>query len=100
MAEKGEKRNPVTHRTPSQTKRHRETYQSTPKQKAIATRRKQLRREAEREGIVRKGDGKDLSHVRAISKGGGDSMKNIRVQSRSKNRGHGMTKGSKPNKGR
>lgn len=97
MAEGGQKRDPVTHRTPGQTKRHRETYQSTPEQREISRRRKRLRYKAEKAGLVHRNDGKDLAHKKAISAGGGDSLKNVTVQSRHKNRGHGMTDGAKAN---
>jgi hypothetical protein len=40
-----------------------------------------------REGAVKKGDGKDVGHKRALENGGGNSRENLEVQSRQKNRG-------------
>lgn len=95
-----EKRSPTSHRTPSQIREHSRTYQARPEQVENRVKRNAARREAERKGEVHKGDGKDVDHVRPLSKGGSNSDSNTRVVSRSTNRGHGMTKGSKPNKGK
>lgn len=97
MAEGGEKRNPSTHRTASQTRRHRREYQQTPEQQEIARRRGNLRYKAEKAGLVRPHDGKDVAHKKAIASGGGDSLSNVKVQPAGKNRGHGMTDGRKAN---
>jgi hypothetical protein len=35
-----------------------------------------------------------------MSRGGTNKASNLAIQSKKKNRGHGMTRGSKPNKGR
>ncbi len=48
--------------------------------------RKRLRRAMEKEGRVHKGDGKDVDHKVALSKGGSNSTKNARVTSASANR--------------
>lgn len=45
------------------------------------------RREAIKDGAVRKGDGKDVDHKRPLDKGGTNDKDNLRVQDRSKNRG-------------
>jgi hypothetical protein len=44
------------------------------------------RRMMEKEGKVRKGDGKDVDHKRPLSKGGTTTKNNLRVTSRSSNR--------------
>jgi len=44
------------------------------------------RRMMEKEGKVRKGDGKDVDHKRPLSKGGTTTRSNLRVKSRSANR--------------
>ena len=44
------------------------------------------RRKLEKDGRVRKGDGKDVDHKRALSKGGTNSLRNLRVVSRHMNR--------------
>jgi len=92
-----EKRDPSTHRTPSQTRRHRKEYQQTPEQMAIARKRAKLRYDAEKKGLVHEGDGKDLAHKKAVVNGGSFSLSNVKVQDASKNRGHGMTDGAKAN---
>ena len=48
--------------------------------------RMRLRRLAEKKGMVKKHDGKDLSHKVALSKGGSNTLKNAKVQSPSENR--------------
>lgn len=100
MAEGGEKRSKTAHRTPSQIKRHGRTYQASKTQKKRRAMRNKARAEAQREGKVRKGDGKDVDHKKPLSKGGSNSKSNRRVVSKSTNRGHGMTKGKKANKGK
>lgn len=47
------------------------------------------------EGKVRKGDGKDVDHKTPISKGGGNSRSNLRVQSKSTNRSFKRTASGK-----
>lgn len=100
MAEDGEIRSPTGHRTPGQVRRHTKTYGARPEQ-----RKKRAKRNAARAKVVaKKGKaavkGKDVGHKRPMSKGGGNSMANLKVQSVAKNRGHGMTRGRKPNQGR
>lgn len=62
-------------------------YHSKPEQKRNRAKRNNARRRLEREGRVRKGDGKDVGHKKALSKGGSNARSNLRVESRSKNRG-------------
>lgn len=54
--------------------------------------RNAARRKLMREGVVSKGDGKDVDHKVALSKGGGNGRKNLRVTSRSNNRSFKRTK--------
>jgi hypothetical protein len=61
-------------------------YQGTPEQKKNRAVRNAARREAERDGLVRKGDGKDVDHKKPLSKGGDNSKGNLRVTSKSDNR--------------
>lgn len=49
--------------------------------------RHRLRRKAVRKGIVRPKDGKDLDHVKPLSHGGPNTLSNVRVTSKSANRG-------------
>jgi hypothetical protein len=95
-----EKRSPTAHRTPSQIRAHGRTYQATEEQKTNRAARNKARAQAIADGRAKKGDGKDIDHKIPLSKGGSNAKSNTRVMSRSKNRGHGMTDGDKPNKGR
>lgn len=61
-----------------------EKFQSSPEQKKARAARNRNRRKAEKEGKVRKGDGKDIDHIDGNPKN--NSKKNLRVISRSKNR--------------
>lgn len=54
--------------------------------------RKKLRRQMEKAGKVKKGDGKDVDHKVPLSKGGSNSPKNARVTTPSANRGFPRTK--------
>jgi len=62
-------------------------FQSSPKAKKDRAARNKARREMEREGRVKKGDKKDVAHQKPLSEGGSNSKGNLKVQSRSKNRG-------------
>ena len=48
--------------------------------------RHKLRRKAVKAGLVKPKDGKDLDHVKALSKGGANTLSNARVASKSDNR--------------
>jgi hypothetical protein len=61
-------------------------FQSSEKQKEYRAARNKTRREGERTGRVSKGDGKDIDHVKPLSKGGSTAKANTRVVSRSTNR--------------
>lgn len=61
-------------------------YQGSEEQKKNRAARNAARREMEKKGLVKKGDGKDVDHRKPISKGGGNSTSNLRVQSASANR--------------
>jgi len=88
-----EKRDPSQHRTPSQIKERISGYEATPEQRKNRAKRNAARREMIEAGKARKGDGKDVDHKRPLVQGGTNSMSNLRVESRKKNRGHGLTKG-------
>lgn len=66
-------------------KREYETYHASPKQKKNRAARNAARVKMARKGKVKKGDGKDVAHVKAFDKGGtnGDGL---RVESKSTNR--------------
>ena len=62
-------------------------YGARPEQKEARARRNAARREAEREGKVHKGDGKDVDHKTPIRKGGTNADSNVRVVDKEDNRG-------------
>lgn len=45
-----------------------------------------IRREAIAEGVVKKGDGKDMAHKKAVDAGGSNKRSNVRPQDASTNR--------------
>jgi len=67
-------------------KREYEMYDGTPAVKKKRAARNKARRELEREGLVHKGDGKDVDHSKPLSKGGSTTRSNLRVKSASNNR--------------
>lgn len=87
------KRDPSTHRTPEQTRRHRATYQQRDSYKAEQrARAKNWRRDQKNGGSV--GDGKDVNHKKPMAKGGSKTASsNLERIPESKNRGHGMSPG-------
>lgn len=60
------------------------TYQGTPEQIANRSSRNKARRKLEKQGRVRKGDGKDVDHSDGNPKN--NSVGNLRVTSKSYNR--------------
>lgn len=60
-------------------------YKSRPDQIKKRVARNKARRMLEREGLVKKGDGKTVGHIKALSKGGGNHRGNLRVESASSN---------------
>lgn len=86
-------RSPTAHRTLEQTQATAKPggYQASKKRKSY---RKKLGK------LKPAGPGKDNAHGKAFSKGGGTTKANVKPQSRATNRGHGMTKGRKANRGK
>lgn len=76
-------------------KREYEEYHADEKQKKNRAKRNAARRELEKEGVVRKGDGKDVDHKRPLSKGGSNHRSNLRAVDKSKNRSFARTKNGK-----
>lgn len=81
------------------TKQNRRDYQKRPAQKKAHAARVKARRQAEKEGRVKKGDGKDVDHKKPLTNGGSNGKKNIRVTSASSNRAKGGRIGGKRSKG-
>jgi hypothetical protein len=67
-------------------KKEYERYHSTPKAKKQRARNNKARRQAEREGRVHKGDGKDVAHSKPGARG------STTIQSKSKNRSFARNK--------
>ena len=66
-------------------RREYDTYQGKPEQIKKRTMRNAARAKLMKLGKVRKGDGKDVAHVKALSKGG-SNKDGVRLESPSKNR--------------
>lgn len=79
--------------------RRMKAYNATPEEKRKRALRNKARREALREGKVRKGDEREIDHKKPLSKGGSGAKSNTRVVSRAKNRAHGMSRGGGRRKG-
>ena len=60
-------------------------YTSRPEVVKKRVEQNKARRMMEKEGLVRKGDGKDVDHKTPLSKGGKTTKENLRVVDRSKN---------------
>lgn len=86
MAEKGEKRDPKSHRTPTQIRRQAEGYNARPEQMKKRAMNNAARRELMKEGLVKKGDGKDVDHKKPLRSGGTNARSNLRVVPKSVNR--------------
>lgn len=67
-------------------KREYELYQGRPDQIKKRSERTTARRQANAAGITHKGDGKDIDHIRPLSKGGTNTRSNERVVSAGRNR--------------
>ena len=62
-------------------------YQSTPDQLKKNAERKRARRQLEKEGLVHKGDGKEVDHKKPLATGGSNARSNLRVRDADSNRG-------------
>jgi hypothetical protein len=80
-------RSPTSHRTPEQIRQHYKDYQGTPEQIAKRTKRNAARREMEKTHGKAALAGKDVDHKTPIRAGGGNAKGNLRIRSRSANRG-------------
>ena len=72
-------------KSPRPYKREYEQYHGTDEQKKKRAERTAARAKLMREGKVKKGDGNDVSHRKAIDKGG-STKDGVRVESKSSNR--------------
>lgn len=71
-------------------------FQSSTKAKKDRASRNKARREALKSGRVKKGDGREIDHKNMTPRD--NSKKNLRVLTKSKNRGHGKTAPGKKKK--
>ena len=88
----GEKRDPKTHRTPSQKRRDTAWRQKTPEGKRKKAERHKARAMMVKAGKAHKGDGKEVDHKRPLAKGGATIISNLRMKSAKSNRTHTLTK--------
>jgi hypothetical protein len=63
-----------------------EKYNSRPEQRRNRSERTIARNKAIADGTVSRGDGRDLDHIKPLSKGGGSGKSNLRAVSASSNR--------------
>jgi hypothetical protein len=61
-------------------------YDGTPEVKKKRAQRNKARRMLEREGVVHKGDGKDVDHITPLGKGGTTVRSNLRAKPAAANR--------------
>jgi 5-methylcytosine-specific restriction endonuclease McrA len=62
-------------------------YNATPENVKKRTQRNQARAKLAKAGLVSKGDGKDVDHIKPVRSGGSNARSNLRVVEKSKNRG-------------
>lgn len=72
-------------------KKEYDNYQGTPAQIHNRSLRNQARRKLASEGVVKKGDGKDVGHVKALGKGGQNVRSNLQAQTVAANRSFSRT---------
>lgn len=61
-------------------------YESSPAQRKARSERSVARVRSNKSGATKKGDGKDLDHIKPLSKGGTNAKSNLRVVSAHDNR--------------
>jgi hypothetical protein len=83
MAEKGEKRDPSSHRTPGQIKRMDRGYNHQPEQRANRVENGKARKLLG----LQVGDSRDAHHKKPLRSGGKTTRANVAPVSKSKNRG-------------
>jgi hypothetical protein len=66
---------------------YQKAYNARPEEKEKGVERRRARRQAIREGKVKIGDNKDISHKKALDNGGAHGKGNIKVEPSSSNRG-------------
>ena len=69
-----------------------ERLAESPQRKVQRSQRNQARRVLEKEGLVKKGDGKHVDHKKPLSKGGGNSRSNLGVRDGNANSSYRRTR--------
>ena len=87
FAEGGEVRSPTSHRTRRQVIRMDREYNSKPEMIRRRSENNKARAVMQKAGLDRKGDGRDVGHIKMLDHGGTTSRSNLRMQSVKKNRG-------------
>lgn len=64
-------------------------YESSKEQRHNRAERVMARRELAKEGVVHRGDGKDVDHIKPVSKGGTNTRSNLQAISAHANRAKG-----------
>jgi len=77
-------------------KRKNELYKSKQEQIEKRVQRNAARRELMQEGVVKKGDGKEVDHITPLSKGGTNKRSNLRVKTAKDNRSYARKSNHKP----
>ena len=102
MAANGEKRDPVTHRTLSQMRKHGRSVERGGEQTKLDRQKRAARNTARRKSGLKVGDPRDAAHkspLKNAKTAAGvkrlNTKGNVMKQAKSKNRGHGMSKGRK-----
>lgn len=83
-------------RTPEQVRKHYKEYGSRPDVMKKRAMRNAARRKLMREGKVKKGDGMDVNHKRALDNGGTNARSNLNVVPKRKNRGYRRNSKNEP----
>ena len=76
-------------------KKEYEKYAGSEKAKKDRAQRNKARRMMIKAGKAKKGDGLDVGHIKALSKGGLSKIYNLQMQSKSENRSFSKTRTSK-----
>jgi hypothetical protein len=66
---------------------YQKSYNARPEEVAKRVKNNAARREANKDGKAKVGDGKDVAHKKSLENGGGNHKANTAVQDRSTNRG-------------
>lgn len=69
-------------------------YNARPDQVKKREERNQARAQLMKEGVVKKGDGKDVDHKKMLDAGGTNERSNLRVRSQTQNRGWRKSNGN------